>query len=158
MSHPKKNMSASVHSWRSTLLAFIPLILLAGIGAWLNDFITLQGERTIYTVDCQNGAWNGESCAGRMVAGPRYRFRALRPHQEVLFWRVGSKDPSGRLTGCEIQDGRNWRCPPGPDANRSITLVMDHGEAVQGVAGPTLPFHAAPKWRWLYLRWTGRSA
>jgi hypothetical protein len=139
------------HSWRTTLLTFVPLLVLAAVGAWLNDFITLQGERTIYTVDCVDGKWEGETCTGRQVAGPRYRFRALRIHQEVLFWRVGVQEKSGRMTDCDIQDGRNWRCPANGDAARSVTLVMDHGEAVPGAG--TLPLHAVPKWRWLVLRW-----
>jgi len=145
MSHPS-------HSWRTTFLTFVPLLVLAAIGAWLNDFITLQGERTIYTVNCVGGEWKGDECTGRLVAGDRHRFRALRVHREVLFWRVGVQENSGRLMDCEIQDGRNWRCPPGPDAARSITLVMDHGEAVPGTG--TLPLHAVPKWRWLFLRWS----
>jgi hypothetical protein len=147
-------MSHSPHSWRTTLVAFVPLLVLAIVGAWLNDFITLQGERTIYTVDCVGGAWEGDTCTGRLVAGDRYRFRALRVHSEVLFWRVGVKEASARLENCEIQDGRNWTCPAGADAARSITLVMDHGEAVASAAGATLPLHAVPKWRWLFLRWT----
>jgi len=144
-------MPHSSHSWRTTVLTFVPLLVLAAVGAWLNDFITLQGERTIHTVECVDGTWQGEECTGRLVAGERWRFRALRVHREVLFWRVGVQENSGRLTDCEIQDGRNWRCPATGDAARSITLVMDHGEAV---AGPdTKPLHAVPKWRWLFLRW-----
>lgn len=146
------------HSWRTTVTALIALLALAGLFAWLNDFITLQGERTIYTVECEGGSWNGDACTGRLLAGTRYRFRALRIHDEVLFWRVGVKEESGRLTDCVIQDGRNWRCPLTTGAARSITLIMDHGEAVPGAAGTTLPFHPVPKWRWLFLRWTGRSA
>ena len=146
------------HSWRTTFIGLFALLAVAGLFAWLNDFITLQGERTIYTAECEGGRWNGEACTGRVLAGARFRFRALRPHKEVLFWRAGSTEPSGRLFECDIQDGRNWRCPPGTDSTRSITLVMDHGEAVPGPAGATLPFHAVPKWEWLYLRWTGRSA
>jgi hypothetical protein len=146
------------YSWRTTVTGLIALLALAGLFAWLNDFITLQGERTIYTVECEGGPWNGDTCAGRLVAGSRYRFRALRIHDEVLFWRVGVREQSGRLAGCNIQDGRNWQCPPGAEAARSITLVMDHGEAVPGPVGTTLAFHPVPKWRWLFLRWTGRSA
>ena len=43
----------------------------------------MQGERTIYTVECQAGSWNGDRCSGQLVAGPRYRYRALPPHSEV---------------------------------------------------------------------------
>lgn len=123
--------------------------------AWFTDSVTLQGERTIYTVECRDGSWDaaGSTCSGRLVAGERFRFRALRAHSEVLFWRAGVNENSGRLAGCTIQDGRNWKCPPGADAARSITLEMDHGEAVRDAQSPTRPFHAVPKWRWVALRW-----
>ena len=58
------------------------IVVLAGLGfaAWASDFITMQGERTIYTVECRDGAWAGDRCAGSLTAGPRYRFRALTHH------------------------------------------------------------------------------
>ncbi|HEX7441836.1 MAG TPA: hypothetical protein VF319_17250, partial [Caldimonas sp.] len=92
-----------------------------GFAAWASDFVTMQGERTIYTVDCKNGVWQGDRCGGQVVAGTRYRFRALKPHGEVIFWMVGSKEPSGKFNECTIQDGRNWVCKVCADAARSIT-------------------------------------
>ena len=41
--------------------------------------------------------WQGERCSGRLVAGDRYRYRALKPHGEVIFWTVGTKDKSGKF-------------------------------------------------------------
>ncbi|MBS0453884.1 MAG: hypothetical protein JSS14_21495 [Proteobacteria bacterium] len=137
----------------SWLFAIAALVVIAGI-FWAGDQITLQNERTIFTADCQGGAWQGADCKGKLVAGPRYRFRALRPHGEVLFWTVGNTGPSGRLAPCTITDGRNWTCQPCPDAARTITLQMASGRPVVRADGssPTLPFHAVPKWRWWLLR------
>jgi hypothetical protein len=128
---------------------------------WASDFVTLQGERTIYTAQCHDGTWIRRSCSGRLAAGPRYRFRALRAHGEVLFCTAGERKPSGRFTECEIVDGRNWHCAPSADASGSIASEMRHGKAVHDGSGATKPFHAVAKWRWLLLRWgvpAGHSA
>lgn len=117
--------------------------------AWASDFVTMQGERTIYTVDCVNGAWQGNRCGGQLAAGPRYRYRALKPHNEVIFWTVGTAEPSGKFPDCKIQDGRNWVCKTCADAARSITLQMTHGIPVAGAA--TRSFRAVTKWRWLLI-------
>lgn len=122
--------------------------------AWVTDSVTMQGERTIYTVDCRDGQWDAAGrCSGKLVPADRYRFRALRSHSEVLFWRPGVAENSGRLTQCAITDGRNWKCPPSADAARSITLEMVRGEAVREGPSVTQPFHAVPKWRWIAIRW-----
>ena len=113
---------------------------------------SLQGERTVYTVDCERGAWQGSRCSGNLIPGARYRFRALKPHGEVLFWTVGASAPSGKFTDCAIADGRNWHCKPGADAPSTVTLQMSHGRPVPSPNGPTKPFHAVPKWRWWLLR------
>lgn len=120
--------------------------------AWAVDFVTLEGERTIYTVDCSRGTWTGNHCSGALVVGDWYRFRALKAHREVLFWTVGSSEPSGKLTGCEITDGRNWTCPPGGDSARSITLRMERGRP--SLNNPLLgrQVRRVPKLRWLLLR------
>ena len=84
------------------------VIVVAGLCgvAWANDFVSLQGERTIYTAQCEQGSWNGKHCSGRLAAGPRYRFRALKAHREVIFWTVAvASEPSGKLTDCTIRDG-----------------------------------------------------
>ncbi|NUZ05122.1 hypothetical protein [Piscinibacter koreensis] len=128
-------------------------VVLAGLvlAAWASDFLTMQDERTIFTVRCIGGEWAGERCTGKLAAAPRYRFRALKPHGEVVFWIVGGSEPSGKLSNCVIQDGRNWRCEPSADASRSITLEMAQGTPVAGMPG-TLGFHRIPKWRWYLLR------
>jgi hypothetical protein len=132
--------------------AFVILVLAALVfAAWASDFITMQGERTVYTVECHNGVWAADLCSGNLVAGHRYRYRALKPHNEVIFWTVGTKERSGKFDECAITDGRNWVCQPGSDAPRSITLEMSGGAAVPGPAGVTLPFRAVSKWRWLLL-------
>jgi len=134
--------------------AFVIAVLAAlGFAAWASDFVTMQGERTIYTVDCAGGVWQGERCSGRVAAGERYRYRALKPHGEVIFWTVGSKEPSGKFKECAIQDGRNWACKVCPDAARSITLQMANGHPVAATSPPvTRPFRAVSKWRWLLLQ------
>lgn len=131
------------------------LAILAALGfaAWASDFVTMQGERTIYTVECRDGAWAGDRCGGKLVVGQRYRYRALPPHQEVIFWTVGTSDPSGKFAECNITDGRNWICTPNVDAPRSITLQMADGAPIAGPPGSvTKPFRAVSKWRWMLLK------
>ena len=74
----------------------------------------------------------------------------MKPHGEVIFWTVGSKEPSGKFNDCTIQDGRNWVCKVCPDAARSITLQMTQGIPVPGTE-VTRPFRSVSKWRWLLL-------
>ena len=137
-----------VRVWAFVLLVFVAL----GFAAWASDFVTMQGERTIYTVDCTNGVWQGDQCSGQVAAGTRYRYRALKPHGEVIFWTVGTNEPSGRFKECTIQDGRNWVCKVCADAARSITLQMAQGVPVSAAPAVTRPFRAVPKWRWLLLQ------
>jgi hypothetical protein len=133
--------------------AFVIALLAAlGFAAWASDFVTMQGERTVYTVDCDGGAWEGDRCSGKVKAGDRYRYRALKPHNEVIFWTVGSKDPSGKFSDCQITDGRNWVCKVCADSPRSITLQMAQGKPVFDPKLGTKPFRAVSKWRWLLLQ------
>lgn len=133
--------------------AFVIFVLAAlGFAAWASDFVTPQGERTIYTVECSNGVWHGEQCSGQVAAGTRYRYRALKPHREVIFWMVGSNEPSGKFNDCTIQDGRNWVCKVCADAARSITVQMAQGVPVAAAPTVTRPFRAVSKWRWLLLQ------
>lgn len=135
----------------------IAVLAALGFAAWASDFVTMQGERTIYTVECRNGDWAGDRCAGSLAAGQRYRYRALTPHREVIFWTVGTSEPSGKFGECTIQDGRNWICKPNGDAARSITLQMIDGAPVAGPASVTRPFRAVSKWRWILVKrgwWT----
>jgi hypothetical protein len=131
---------------------FVVAVLAAlGFAAWASDFVTMQGERTIYTVECHGGEWQASRCGGKLVAGPRFRYRALKPHREVIFWIAGSSEPSGKFGDCAITDGRNWVCKANADAPRSITLQMAAGIPIAGSDG-TRPFRAVSKWRWLLLK------
>ncbi len=138
-------------------LLVVFLLVALGFAAWASDFLTLQGERTVYSVDCQGGAWQGDRCTGTLVAGPRYRYRALKRRKEVVFWAAGIDEPSGKFTDCNIHDGRNWVCQPNADASRSVTLQMAEGMPVSGPPGVTRPARAVTKWRWLLLDLGWRS-
>lgn len=127
------------------------LFLLMVYFIWTTDKITFQGERTIYTVNCANGVWEGKRCTGELVASARYRYRALKARGEVLFWVLGANEPSSKLTGCTIQDGRNWTCPVSADAKNSITLALVAGEPQANAAWPTRPLHAVSKMNWIFL-------
>jgi hypothetical protein len=142
-------------------LLFLPVVMLLATWGWLTDFVTIQGESTIYTLHCSRGEWRDQTCTGELVPGDRYRFRALPRRKEVLFWTPGRPDPSGRFTGCEIEDGKNWTCPPSADAARTITLSLARGRAMHDATGRTQAFHPVRKWRWILLHWgvsLGRSA
>lgn len=120
---------------------------------WSMDAITLQGERTIYTTDCNAGRWESHKCTGKLTAGSRYRYRALKAHGEVFFWAAGSTEPSGKFVNCLINDGRNWSCPAtNPDAGKSVTLALVHGCAVSDPSWPTRPLHPVSKVTWYLLK------
>jgi hypothetical protein len=135
--------------WRWSYLGWLLALPVTGV-IWLGDTITLHGERTIYMAECVGGTWNGQFCGGRLTAGPRYRYRALKAHGEVIFWSAGSPEPSGKLAGCSIESGRNWSCPPAGDFVRSPTLKMVGGRPVLGKNG-NQPSHAVSKFTWLLL-------
>jgi hypothetical protein len=135
-------------------LAFLLIVAtIAGGFLWITDFITLQGEWTVYTVACMQGEWSDDQCTGKLAASARYRFRALKPHKEVFFWVVGSTEPSGRYTQCEIKNRENWTCKANADSARTITLAMVGGHPVPDLDGNTRPFHAVSKVRWLLLKY-----
>ena len=137
---------------RFSWLIFILVIVVLAAMAWVADFITLQGERTVYTAVCQGGNWQGSSCTGKLIAGERFRFRVLKSHREVVFWTAGvTTEPSGKFDDCTIQDGRNWRCNANADFPRTITREMVHGSPIPDLTGTALSFHKVPKWRWHLL-------
>jgi len=119
---------------------------------WGSDRVTLQGERTIYTVKCERGAWVGLQCTGRIVAGDRHRFRSSRSRNEVLHWIAGSGAPSEKFTDCKVTDRDNWSCTFQPGQPRTITYVLAHGRPVSGGVERVLPCHAVVKWKWWALR------
>jgi hypothetical protein len=145
-------MPPIVNNFRLSLL-FVLAFLLLGVWAWFTDFVTIQGETTVYTADCANGEWKGDLCTGRLVPGERYRFRALTRRREVLFWKLGRDEPSGRFLQCQIESGRSWACAATPEAKRTITLSVVRGRATHDPSGATQPFHGVAKWRWLLLHW-----
>lgn len=132
-------------------LLLVPVIVVLSFIVWASDTVTMQGERTVYTVHCDQGTWLGDRCSGKLIAAERFRFRALQAHGEVLFWIVGSAEPSGKYTQCDIRDGRNWSCEASADAFRTITLAIAKGSPVHDSTGRTRPFHAVPKLTWMLL-------
>jgi hypothetical protein len=109
---------ARVHNGmkRNSWPLFGAVLVVLGFMGWGTDGITLNGERTVYTAACQDGCWQGTSCAGKLATGVRFRFRASKAHREVLFRTAGSTaEPAGKLSDREIQDGSNWRCRPNAD-------------------------------------------
>jgi hypothetical protein len=135
--------------WLAVFAALAAVIF----AVWVSDRVTLQGERTVYTVECRDGAWQGARCSGRLVAAERFRFRALKPHREVVFWTVRGQAPSGKFTDCNIKDGRNWTCTANAEASSTITLQMSGGLPVHDTTGRTRAFHSVTKWQWFLLSW-----
>jgi hypothetical protein len=126
-------------------------VAVVGIVLWASDKITYEGERTVYTVECEGGPWDGLACRGTMVAGERHRFRASVSKQEVLYWTVGSSEPSGKFSKCNVKDRGNWSCPDNAGQPPSITHQMVNGRPKRDPASSDLPFHAVPKWVWWVL-------
>ena len=142
----------------SRMLKFAPFVIVAvmvGAFLWSIDYLTLQGEWTVYTVECKQGTWNGDQCTGTLVSSDRYRFRALKNHGEVFFWTVGSRGSSGRLMPCEIANRSNWSCQANADSSKSITLVMNKGRPVPDPAANSRPVHAVSKMKWMSLKYLG---
>ena len=119
---------------------------------WVSDKITLQGERTIYTVNCQDGAWAGNRCTGRMVAGERHSYRSSRSRNEVIYWVVGSSAPSGKYADCVVKDRGNWKCNVRAGQPAGITSEMTNDRPVCPGNGSNPTFHAVSKFQWWVLR------
>jgi len=133
------------------LLLVVGVVAAVALVFWASDQITLQGERTIYTADCNGGKWEGLRCTGTMVAGDRYRYRASKVRHEVVFWIAGSPSQSGKYTDCDVRNRGNWSCNATLGAAPSITQQMINDQATHGSGGLTIPFHALPKWKWWLL-------
>ena len=131
-------------------LALAVTLALLSLTAWLHDFFSTTGARTVYTAECAGGSWRGHACTGHLIVGDRYRFKILKSHSEVLYWVAGSSEPSRKLAGCKIENAKEWVCPVPVDAHAIIATAMRHGDAVPQL-GKTKPFHAVPKWKWLLL-------
>ena len=131
-----------------TLSVVVVIVLVAAL-LWGSDRITLQGERTIYTVTCDHGTWDGDACSGKLVADKRYAFRASKLRREVLYWVRGSDAPSGMYRDCEVSDRDNWKCSaPAGVSPTTIAFEMARGRPAPADGGQVLPFHAVPKWKW----------
>ena len=129
------------------------VLVIAGLAIvlWASDKITYEGERTVYTVRCEKGNWDGLTCRGTMVAGDRYRFRASVSKQEVLYWVVGSAEPSGKFSHCAVKDRGNWSCEEGAGQPPTIARAMMNGRPRREDDERHIPFHAVPKWVWWVL-------
>jgi len=131
------------------LVALVVIIAALSLLLWGSDRITLQGERTIFTVDCAGGTWEGARCTGHLVPGKRYAFRASKARQEVLYWIRNSDAPSGRYTDCTVTDRDNWSCNVVTGGTpRTIAFEMVKGQPTRVGSGLALPYHSVPKWKW----------
>ena len=130
------------------------LLVLGALGAviWSSDQITLQGERTIYTVICEQGVWDGLRCPGRLSAADLHRFLVSRNRNEVVFWISGSSTPSGKYTDCKVTDRDNWTCNVVAGAQRAIVRELSYGRPTSSGSDPARPFHAVAKWKWWALQ------
>ena len=115
----------------------IVLVIVTGLGVfiWSSDRITLEGERTIYTVDCVQGTWDGMRCTGRLAAGDRHRFRSSRSRREVVYWISGSSAPSGKYADCDVTDRDLWSCTAHDGDLPTIAHELVDGRPVQRHAG-----------------------
>ena len=134
------------------LVIVLVAVVVLGLLVWASDKIGLQGERTVYTVQCTGGVWEELKCTGSLTASERYRFRASRRRQEVLFWIVGSSVPSGKFTDCVVKDRGDWSCRQDAAQPATITHAMSQGQPVRDPTGRSLPFHAVSKWKWWMLK------
>lgn len=128
------------------------LIFGAAVVIWASDRVTLQGERTLYGVECPEGRWEGWRCTGKLAAGERYRFRASKSRQEVIYWIANSSQASGKYRDCKVKDRDNWTCSTSADVPRAVTHEIMNGVPVGAETGPDVPFHAVRKWKWWMLR------
>src|SRR5258706_10200085 len=134
-------------------LVFVVIVVVGlGVFIWASDRIPLEGERTIYTVACEQGTWDGLRCTGHIAPGDRHRFRASHSRSEVVYWIAGSPKPSGKYTGCNVTDRDHWACNANAGDQPSIAHELADGKPVQHEAGPDLPFYAVHKWKWWAMR------
>jgi hypothetical protein len=135
-------------------LTVIALVVPGSLGIWLwvTDWVTLQGEHTIYTVSCEQGIWDDLRCTGHLVAGDRYRFRASRHRNEVVFWIAGSSAPSGKHVDCRVTSRDDWICNKRDDEQRSIVNGLSNGRPTPSATPGDVQFRAVAKWKWLALR------
>jgi len=134
------------------ILPGLLVLLVLALMVWGSDRVTLQGERTVYTVNCEQGAWAGTRCTGKLVPGARYAFRASPSRHEVLYWIRNSPAPSGKFSDCTVRDRDNWTCNVQVGEKPSVAYEMVKGRPTRGVDGLAMTFHDVPKWKWWALR------
>jgi len=134
--------------WTFLILVLAGFVLLA----WASDRITLQGERTVYTVNCEGGSWEGLRCSGHMVAGMRHRFRASRRRSEVLYWVADSPATSGKYTDCRVVDRDNWACEEHSGQPAAAAQEFSHGRPLIHRGASGVQVRAIAKWKWWALR------
>jgi hypothetical protein len=133
------------------LVMVIALLLIAILLIWASDRITLQGERTIFAVKCEQGRWDGERCTGRLVPGDRFAFRASTVRHEVLHWIRGSQSPSGKYSDCSIKDRDNWSCEVQSTQGPRTTRAMVNGVLTNVCPQSNARYHWVSKWKWWAL-------
>lgn len=130
-------------------LVVVLLLLLIVALLWGSDRITMQGERTVYTVECDRGTWTGRVCTGKLVPGKRYAFRASITRHEVVYWVRSSPAPSGKYPDCKVSDRDNWSCKIAVDSvPTTIAHEMTKGRPTRTGGEHVLPFHSVSKWKW----------
>ena len=122
------------------------------IAIWASDKIGWEGERTVYTARCEGGNWLDGHCTGRLVPSDRYRFRASRSRQEVMYWIVGSRVPSATYRDCTVKDRGTWSCNVGTNQPHTVTHEMINGKPEARETGSGDSFRTVPKWEWWLLR------
>jgi hypothetical protein len=137
--------------YRGLFVAVVVVATSLAIFIWASDRITLEGERTIYTVTCEQGTWDGLLCTGHLAAGDRHRFRASRSRHEIVYWIAGSRAPSGKYVECDVTDRDRWTCKATPGELKTIAHQLDNGRPVLQPGGSDLAFHAVSKWKWWVL-------
>jgi hypothetical protein len=137
-------------SWRRARGILFAAAALSAFGLliWASDHITMQGERTIYTVKCEGGKWEGTRCTGRLVPAQRYGFRASPARGEVIYWVRGSAEPSGKLSGCKVVDRDNWSCTMAADQTPVAAFEMKKGRPTRADDPRVIAFREVPKWKW----------
>jgi hypothetical protein len=131
------------------VLSIALLVALVAALVWGSDRITMQGERTIYTVDCDGGTWTGRVCSGKLAPSKRYAFRASLARQEVIYWIRGSMAPSGKFPECNVVDRDNWSCKAAPEGSpATIAYEMAKGHPTRAGSEHMLPYHSVQKWKW----------
>ena len=115
---------------------------------WASDSITLQGERTLFGVNCEQGEWQGTHCAGKLVPGKRYAFRASTTRQEVAYWVRGSKEPSGKYTHCHVVNRDNWQCELQAGEAPGVTRELEDGRPAPSASPTSDAIHGVSKWKW----------